>query len=358
MERSSALKKRRVLTALFTVKKATASLRSQCTATSAPTMVCGILPTPQTDPTAQVHAADDWFSLIPHCYYYRSILLYLKYLYVYIILYLAEPFLSFSVNRIANNGFKPFEMLFKASRCDDVDLVKSFAGEFKSKLGGMVRICIYTHTHRHWFAVNQLLNTRCSFSPPPQLPNICSSDDVTCKLEVLSQGHCLEYNYDYENGFSIGTMQNTPWLNFPPVFWVNVHILKFSLFNIYQHPVVGATAGVPREPRTMHTLSQALPQAPGRWPGGNKAAAYNRTSAPRGTEKSLDQPEIKRSRSFSISQVFWVWLLTFACIGYYLHNNHIMCLLFWIPAVISSQSFKLCPFPQQASLCPYRGMTQ
>ncbi|GLD72715.1 sushi, von Willebrand factor type A, EGF and pentraxin domain-containing protein 1, partial [Lates japonicus] len=35
------------------------------------------------------------------------------------------------------------------------------------------------------------------------LPNICSSDDVTCKLEVMSQGHCLEYNYDYENGFSI-----------------------------------------------------------------------------------------------------------------------------------------------------------
>ncbi|XP_008281602.1 sushi, von Willebrand factor type A, EGF and pentraxin domain-containing protein 1 [Stegastes partitus] len=77
-----------------------------------------------------------------------------------------------SLNRIANNGFKPFEMLFKASRCDDVDLVKSFTGEFNTKLGGM-------------------------------LPNICSSDDVTCKLEVMSQGHCLEYNYDYENGFSI-----------------------------------------------------------------------------------------------------------------------------------------------------------
>ncbi|KAK1890334.1 Sushi von Willebrand factor type A EGF and pentraxin domain containing protein 1, partial [Dissostichus eleginoides] len=77
-----------------------------------------------------------------------------------------------SLNRIANNGVKPFEMLFKASRCDDVDLIKSFAGEFKSKLGGM-------------------------------LPNICSSGEVTCKLEVLSQGHCLEYNYDYENGFSI-----------------------------------------------------------------------------------------------------------------------------------------------------------
>ncbi|XP_047448268.1 sushi, von Willebrand factor type A, EGF and pentraxin domain-containing protein 1 isoform X2 [Mugil cephalus] len=86
-----------------------------------------------------------------------------------------------SVNRVANNGFKPFEMLFKASRCDDVDLVKSFAGEFNTKLEGM-------------------------------LPNICSSDDVTCKLEVMSQGHCLEYNYDYENGFSItpGGWGNSP----------------------------------------------------------------------------------------------------------------------------------------------------
>ncbi|KAM6949553.1 LOW QUALITY PROTEIN: sushi, von Willebrand factor type A, EGF and pentraxin domain-containing protein 1 [Aplochiton taeniatus] len=78
-----------------------------------------------------------------------------------------------SLNRIANHGFKPFEMLFKASRCDDLDLVKSFAGELNSKLGGV-------------------------------LPNICSSDDVACKLEVMSQGHCLEYNYDYENGFGIG----------------------------------------------------------------------------------------------------------------------------------------------------------
>ncbi|XP_039996882.1 sushi, von Willebrand factor type A, EGF and pentraxin domain-containing protein 1 isoform X2 [Xiphias gladius] len=77
-----------------------------------------------------------------------------------------------SVNRIANNGFKPFEMLFKASRCDDVNLVKSFTGEFNTKLGSV-------------------------------LPNICSSDEVTCKLEVISQGHCLEYNYDYDNGFSI-----------------------------------------------------------------------------------------------------------------------------------------------------------
>ncbi|XP_028973250.2 sushi, von Willebrand factor type A, EGF and pentraxin domain-containing protein 1 isoform X3 [Esox lucius] len=78
-----------------------------------------------------------------------------------------------SLNRIANNGFKPFEMLFKASRCDDLDLVKSFTGEFSTKLGDM-------------------------------LPTICSGDDVACKLEMKSQGHCLEYNYDYDNGFAIG----------------------------------------------------------------------------------------------------------------------------------------------------------
>uniref|UniRef100_A0AAV2KP80 Sushi, von Willebrand factor type A, EGF and pentraxin domain-containing protein 1 n=1 Tax=Knipowitschia caucasica TaxID=637954 RepID=A0AAV2KP80_KNICA len=77
-----------------------------------------------------------------------------------------------SVNRVANNGYKPFEMLFKATRCDELELVKSFAGEFNIKLESL-------------------------------LPNLCSSDDVTCKLEVMSQGNCLEYNYDYENGFSI-----------------------------------------------------------------------------------------------------------------------------------------------------------
>uniref|UniRef100_A0A8C7PS29 Sushi, von Willebrand factor type A, EGF and pentraxin domain-containing protein 1 n=1 Tax=Oncorhynchus mykiss TaxID=8022 RepID=A0A8C7PS29_ONCMY len=78
-----------------------------------------------------------------------------------------------SLNRIANHGIKPFEMLVKASRCDDLDLVKSFTGEFSTKLGDM-------------------------------LPTICSNDDVACKLDVMSQGHCLEYNYDYENGFAIG----------------------------------------------------------------------------------------------------------------------------------------------------------
>ena len=38
----------------------------------------------------------------------------------------------------------------------------------------------------------------------PQLPNLCESEDV-CKLEVNSQGQCLEYNYDYDNGFAIGS---------------------------------------------------------------------------------------------------------------------------------------------------------
>ncbi|XP_048039857.1 sushi, von Willebrand factor type A, EGF and pentraxin domain-containing protein 1 isoform X2 [Megalobrama amblycephala] len=77
-----------------------------------------------------------------------------------------------SLNRIANNGFKPFEMLFKASRCDDLDLLKSFTGEFSTVLKDMV-------------------------------PNICGGD-VSCKLEMNVPGQCLEYNYDYPNGFSIG----------------------------------------------------------------------------------------------------------------------------------------------------------
>ncbi|XP_067257601.1 sushi, von Willebrand factor type A, EGF and pentraxin domain-containing protein 1 isoform X4 [Chanodichthys erythropterus] len=77
-----------------------------------------------------------------------------------------------SLNRIANNGFKPFEMLFKASRCDDLDLLKSFTGEFSTVLKDMV-------------------------------PNICGGD-VSCKLEMNLPGQCLEYNYDYPNGFSIG----------------------------------------------------------------------------------------------------------------------------------------------------------
>ncbi|XP_063042299.1 sushi, von Willebrand factor type A, EGF and pentraxin domain-containing protein 1 isoform X3 [Engraulis encrasicolus] len=76
-----------------------------------------------------------------------------------------------SLNRVANNGLKPFEMLFKTSRCDDQDMLKNFRGEFNTALKDMV-------------------------------PALCG-DDVACKLEVISQGQCLEYDY-YENGFAIG----------------------------------------------------------------------------------------------------------------------------------------------------------
>ncbi|XP_039199397.1 sushi, von Willebrand factor type A, EGF and pentraxin domain-containing protein 1-like [Crotalus tigris] len=79
-----------------------------------------------------------------------------------------------SLNRLANHGFKSFEMLYKAARCDDKDLLKNFVEVFQSALGKMV-------------------------------PSFCSDvDDIDCRLEDLPQKHCLEYNYDYENGFAIG----------------------------------------------------------------------------------------------------------------------------------------------------------
>nr|XP_015201270.1 PREDICTED: sushi, von Willebrand factor type A, EGF and pentraxin domain-containing protein 1 [Lepisosteus oculatus] len=86
--------------------------------------------------------------------------------------YSAE-FSDCSLNRIANHGYKPFEMLFKASRCDDINLLKAFSGEFYTTLQG-------------------------------EVPSLCSADNVVCKLETIPQGQCLEYNYDYENGFAIG----------------------------------------------------------------------------------------------------------------------------------------------------------
>ena len=132
-ESSSAPKKRRAWTALFTVRRATASLRTRCTATSAPTTVCGSLRTLQTDPTAHVSPAH-----VCYLSYKGNI-------------HVLNPFCLSSVNRIANNGVKPFEMLFKASRCDDVDLVKSFTGEFNTKLGGMVRTHIKSCLHKPIF---------------------------------------------------------------------------------------------------------------------------------------------------------------------------------------------------------------
>ncbi|XP_068090442.1 sushi, von Willebrand factor type A, EGF and pentraxin domain-containing protein 1 isoform X2 [Hyperolius riggenbachi] len=79
-----------------------------------------------------------------------------------------------SVKRFANHGFKSFEMLYKATRCDDTSLLKNFADAFQTSLGKMV-------------------------------PSFCSDvDDIDCRLEDQYQRQCLEYNYDYENGFAIG----------------------------------------------------------------------------------------------------------------------------------------------------------
>ncbi|KAM4808468.1 sushi, von Willebrand factor type A, EGF and pentraxin domain-containing protein 1 [Rhinophrynus dorsalis] len=79
-----------------------------------------------------------------------------------------------SLKRFANHGFKSFEMLYKATRCDDSNLLKNFADAFQSSLGKMV-------------------------------PSFCSDvDDIDCQLEDQYQRQCLEYNYDYENGFAIG----------------------------------------------------------------------------------------------------------------------------------------------------------
>ncbi|XP_010084896.1 PREDICTED: sushi, von Willebrand factor type A, EGF and pentraxin domain-containing protein 1-like, partial [Pterocles gutturalis] len=79
-----------------------------------------------------------------------------------------------SLNRFANHGFKSFEMLYKATRCDDSNLLNSFTDAFQSALGKMV-------------------------------PSFCNDvDDIDCRLEDQTQKHCLEYNYDYENGFAIG----------------------------------------------------------------------------------------------------------------------------------------------------------
>ncbi|MBZ3871175.1 Sushi, von Willebrand factor type A, EGF and pentraxin domain-containing protein 1 [Sciurus carolinensis] len=79
-----------------------------------------------------------------------------------------------AIKRFANHGFKSFEMLYKATRCDDTDLLKKFSEAFQTTLGKMV-------------------------------PSFCSdADDIDCRLEDLTKKYCLEYNYDYENGFAIG----------------------------------------------------------------------------------------------------------------------------------------------------------
>uniref|UniRef100_A0A8C6R2L0 Sushi, von Willebrand factor type A, EGF and pentraxin domain-containing protein 1 n=1 Tax=Nannospalax galili TaxID=1026970 RepID=A0A8C6R2L0_NANGA len=79
-----------------------------------------------------------------------------------------------AIKRFANHGFKSFDMLYKATRCDDTDLLKKFSEAFETTLGKMV-------------------------------PSFCSdAGDIDCRLEELTKKYCIEYNYDYENGFAIG----------------------------------------------------------------------------------------------------------------------------------------------------------
>ncbi|KAM7319810.1 hypothetical protein ACRRTK_021493 [Alexandromys fortis] len=79
-----------------------------------------------------------------------------------------------AIKRFANHGFKSFEMLYKTTRCDDMDLLKKFSAAFETTLGKMV-------------------------------PSFCSdAGDIDCRLEDLTKKYCIEYNYDYENGFAIG----------------------------------------------------------------------------------------------------------------------------------------------------------
>ncbi|XP_075416413.1 sushi, von Willebrand factor type A, EGF and pentraxin domain-containing protein 1 isoform X2 [Tenrec ecaudatus] len=79
-----------------------------------------------------------------------------------------------AIKRFANHGFKSFEMLYKATRCDDTDLLQKFSDAFETTLGKMT-------------------------------PSFCSdADDIDCRMEDLTKKYCLEYNYDYENGFAIG----------------------------------------------------------------------------------------------------------------------------------------------------------
>ena len=79
-----------------------------------------------------------------------------------------------AIKRFANHGFKSFEMLYKTTRCDDMDLFKKFSAAFETTLGNMV-------------------------------PSFCNdADDIDCRLEDLTKKYCIEYNYNYENGFAIG----------------------------------------------------------------------------------------------------------------------------------------------------------
>ncbi|XP_067839671.1 sushi, von Willebrand factor type A, EGF and pentraxin domain-containing protein 1 [Heptranchias perlo] len=78
-----------------------------------------------------------------------------------------------SKKRFGNNGHKKFEVQYSVNRCDDGTLLDNFERTFNNTLAEVV-------------------------------PSLCSdNNDIECKLEDLSKGQCLGYNYNYENGFAI-----------------------------------------------------------------------------------------------------------------------------------------------------------
>ncbi|XP_043572153.1 sushi, von Willebrand factor type A, EGF and pentraxin domain-containing protein 1 isoform X1 [Chiloscyllium plagiosum] len=78
-----------------------------------------------------------------------------------------------SVERFGNNGQKKFEVQYNVNRCDDFTLLDNFERTFGNALADTV-------------------------------PSLCSDDnDVECNVEDSPKAQCLEYNYNYDNGFAI-----------------------------------------------------------------------------------------------------------------------------------------------------------
>ncbi|XP_072444221.1 sushi, von Willebrand factor type A, EGF and pentraxin domain-containing protein 1 isoform X6 [Chiloscyllium punctatum] len=77
------------------------------------------------------------------------------------------------VERFGNNGQKKFEVQYNVNRCDDFTLLDNFERTFGNALAETV-------------------------------PSLCSDDnDVECNVEDSPKAQCLEYNYNYDNGFAI-----------------------------------------------------------------------------------------------------------------------------------------------------------
>ncbi|XP_072114251.1 sushi, von Willebrand factor type A, EGF and pentraxin domain-containing protein 1 [Mobula birostris] len=78
-----------------------------------------------------------------------------------------------SLKRLGNNGHKKFEVQYNVNQCEDFTLLNNFAKAFNNSLAEMV-------------------------------PLLCGEDnDIECEMEELPKVQCLEYNYNYENGFAI-----------------------------------------------------------------------------------------------------------------------------------------------------------